>query len=113
MEALGMIKKSSRGYEQCRDSVTRIARTVQGRMEVISQFVLSTNQVNNRILETLSIDHKTKCLTYNSNKKLVNELFEKIQAAVDEFRVQSDASSEAWDGVYNLSASLIKMTEEL
>ncbi len=113
MEMLGAVKKTENGYAQVQDFFKRVGTTTSQHIEIISQYVLSSAQVNNRILETIETGkHKTKCITYNSTQELANELYEKIQKAVDEFKQKSDAAKPKWDGVYNLSASIIEMTSE-
>lgn len=114
MEMLGFVKKTENGYTQVKDSFKRVSNGQAQHMEIIAQYVLSSAQVNNRILETIETGkHKTKCITYNSTKELADELYQKIQEAVNEFRVKSDALKPNWDGVYNLSASIIEMTGEV
>lgn len=113
MEIMNLVRKTDRGYEQTRDSYKRVGRDKSHHIEIISQYVLSCAQVNNRILETVSTGaHKTKTVTYNSTKELVDELYQKLQNAVDEFKAKSDAIKPRWDGVYNLSASIIELTGE-
>lgn len=113
MEIIGLIKKTNSGYAQVNDYFNRVSDK-KNHVDIMTQFVLSSSQVNNRILETVTSSelHKTKCITYNSNKALAAELFSKIQMAIDEFKLKSNSAKESWDGIYNLSASLIEMTGE-
>lgn len=110
MELIGKIKKTSDGYVQIESHATRIP-TNRTHKEIMSQFVLSQMQVSSRILETLENENQiTRCITYNSNQALVKELYSKINKAIEEFKEKSDNSKQSWDGVYNLSTSLIQMT---
>lgn len=112
MEVMGIIKKTDQGYQQKGSFVKRVGKSSEDKIDIMSQYVLSSAQANNRILETAGAAcHKTLSLTYNSNKNLVNELIENIHKALDEFKKKSDSQSDRWDNVYNLSYSIIDMTE--
>lgn len=109
MEFLGLISKSDLGYQQ----QTTFIKNQLDKREITSQYVLTSSQANNRILETAgSLNHKTLTLTYNSHRSLVNELIENISKVIEEFKRKSDLVPEKWDNVYNLSYSLAEMIEE-
>lgn len=112
MELMKIITKTEQGYVQKGAFVKRIGSNLSDRIEIMSQYVLSSAQANNRILETAtSAQHKTHSLTYNSNKTLIGELVESINKALEEFKRKSDSQAESWDNVYNLSYSVVEMIE--
>jgi hypothetical protein len=114
MELLGFVKRTGHGVTQIDESFVRLPYSKSDRVRIAEQYVHSSNQVANRILETAETgEHLTKCLTYNSNRELVTELYANIQNAINDFKKKSDAAKGAWDGVYNLSASLVKMSGEV
>ncbi len=112
MELMQIVKRTDMGYVQKGAFVKRISSNLSDRVEIMSQYVLSSAQANNRILETAtSLQHRTHSLTYNSSKTLVNELVENINKALAEFKRKSDSQPELWDNVYNLSYSIVEMIE--
>lgn len=114
MELLGFVKKSERGYEQTRAYMRRYRHDFLTNYDIISDYLLSASQVNNRMLETMSDDnHRTRSLIYNSNKQLIAELYSNIDRAIEEFKIKSENQKDRWDGVYALSVALIEMTKEL
>ncbi len=109
MELLGFIARGESGYVQQKSFV----KNTVNKNEIMSQYVLTSAQANNRILETAgSLTHKTLTLTYNSNRKLVDELLANIGQVIEEFKRKSDLIPEKWDNIYNLSYSLAEMIEE-
>lgn len=109
---LGMVTATQNGYEQTKNFFVRSPDDRKTQEQIVKDFVLSNTQINNRILETASQQgHLTKSLSYNSNQKNVNKLYESFQKAIDEFKKESDNSES--DGVYVISNALIKMTGDL
>lgn len=113
LELIGLINKSARGYEQTNSFIRRNRGDLRTHFEIISDFLLSSSQINNRMLETITDEnHRTHSLIYNSNKELVAQLYVDMKAAIDKFKRNSELQKSNWDGVYALSLALIEMTKE-
>lgn len=112
-ELLGLVKKSEKGYVQTKSYMRRFRSDFLTKFDIISDYLLSSAQVNNRMLETITDEnHRTRSLIYNSNKELVAELYANIDNAIENFKKKSEMNKSTWDGVYALSVALIEMTKE-
>jgi DNA-binding MarR family transcriptional regulator len=113
LEKIDLINKSAKGYEQTHSFIRRNKSDFRSHFEIISDYLLSSSQINNRMLETVTDEnHKTHSLIYNSNKALVAELHADLRSAIDKFKMKSEQQKNKWDGVYALSLALIEMTKE-
>lgn len=112
LEKIGAIRRNLKGYEQTTTLLKR-NKSFKNKQEILEDFVISSEQVVNRILETSSSDkHQTRSIVYNSSSHVVKKLYEKIQNAIEEFKIESDNSKESWDGVYALSIALADLTSK-
>lgn len=114
MELLKLVERTSKGFAQTKSYMRRYRHDFLSNYDIISDYLLSSSQVNNRMLETINDDnHRTRSLIYNSNKELIAELYSNIDRAIEEFKIKSETQKDKWDGVYALSVALIEMTKEL
>lgn len=112
LELCGLVKKSEAGYVQTQQSIQRFRSDLGHHVDIISDYLLSSSQINNRMLETISDEsHITRSVIYNSNRELVDELYAKIDQAITEFKNKSDQARDEWDGVYAMQLALIEMSK--
>lgn len=111
MEILEMIKRTPEGYVQTKKQFKRTVTSQKVKADIIEDFVLSNDQVINRLVETSGHErHKTRSVIYNSNYDILTKFYEKIDKAIEEFKHESNNARESWDGVYSISMALVNMT---
>lgn len=113
MELLGLIQKDKNGYAQKTTNYSRSPIDRRVADEIISDFILSNDQVTNRLIEMRDSErHKTRSVIYNSNQALVDELYKNIDLAIQQFKEKSDVLQK-YDGVFALSCAIVDVVGEL